>query len=116
MYPVTELESIVSFANNIAASLFGGILGFVGLRAHDGIKLPARYRSPVSTKIEGVFKKGGDDTLVWFLRIRPKNVGVIIYGGKFGKIGLHICAASLTFGSSCGIKTHSVKAQDIVSM
>ena len=111
--PGADLESTVSFADDIAANLIGGVSGFLGLRSRDNIKVPSQLRSPVSIKIKDVIKKIGDDTLVHLLRIQPEGIGVSMCGGKFGKTYLHACATFLIFGASCGIKARSFKAQDI---
>ena len=106
-------RQILLFADDIAGSSFlCGNSDFSGLRARDGIKVPARYRSPASKNIKEDLKKCGNDKLVWLLRIRSEDIGVTVCGGKFGKTGIHAYASSLTFGASYGIKVHSVKYQN----
>lgn len=107
------LKSTVSFADDITGNSFGGVSSVTGLRSRDDIKASSRYNSPAPTKIKDDSKKGGVDKLVRLLRIRPGDIGVSICGGKFGKTGLHTCAASLTFGASCVIKAHIIKVQDL---
>ena len=105
-------EQTVSFAYDIAGNSFGGASGVTCLRAREDLKAPSRYQSPGKTTTSEEAKKGGVDKLVKLLRIRPGDIGISICGGKLGKTGIHACAAQLAFGASCGIKAHSVKAQD----
>ena len=102
----------MSFADVIVDYSFGGISGFVCLRARDSIKVPPRFRSSASTKFKEGIKKCGDNMLARLLRIRSEDIGTRICGEKFDKTGLYTCAASLKFDASCGIKTPSINAHN----